>query len=437
LKKQIRYWNVKLFNIFFLVILATSVFLVITLFFTINISNQFAKSQKDIFDQTVETVRRNVENNQKDSLDSIRLNGYTIVITNPSDEIVYPTENSKSSFREESSFRDAFTQKFSVGTLHVVVSKPIYFSTINVKRIIFAAIPPTVCSVLIIVAVEISFYTYIYLREKKKMANFFNAVNEGIAVSELENKNFNIYFDDYEEIEGYVRNLYKNLRDTQKKMEKEMKTVQRLESEKNTLFRGVTHEMKTPLMAIKLLNHDLQQTDLTERQSEKLVKISHQISLLEQLVHDILFILQKKDQEHASVISVRSELDNVLQNYDVLLEDKNITVVIEQKADFFLKLDEIVMGKLLSNLISNAVRYSPKNSKIKVNIEDTYISIQNKVAFADKINLETITMPFVSFGQESGSGLGLYLVEMMLSGTKYKLLFHYEQGENFSVKIMK
>ena len=105
---------------------------------------------------------------------------------------------------------------------------------------------------------------------------------------------------------------------------------------------------------------------------------------------------EENDEEE---LIIKDSMERVLKKYDVLIHQKQL--VIQNK----LKNETICIGKsalnmILSNLMSNAIKYSKPTNSIEIGVKEDWFYIQNK--YED----ESI---------ESGNGLGLYIVRNLLN----------------------
>ena len=94
-----------------------------------------------------------------------------------------------------------------------------------------------------------------------------------------------------------------------------------------------------------------------------------------------------------------------------MLEEKNITFTINGSAE--IKTNRSSLDTIIENLISNAVKYTTEDGKIKAELDKKRLVITNTVA--SKIEVKELKQPFVrgdtSRSNVQGSGLGLALAE--------------------------
>ncbi len=222
----------------------------------------------------------------------------------------------------------------------------------------------------------------------------------------------------------------------------------KLSERQSNFLLSVTHELKTPLAANKLYIQTLQKRELTKEKSiELLQKAIDENNRLDRMINNILnasriennaLNLEKESFNLSRLIVDVCARINILTN--------NHTVLLELEKDVFIQADKFSIETVLLNLIENAIKYSPKGSKVVVyakkeqgevifGVRDNGIGISNE----DKKN---IFSKFYRVGKEEvrtqkGSGLGLFIVAQLVAknqgdiecldnspnGTDFKIIF--------------
>lgn len=150
---------------------------------------------------------------------------------------------------------------------------------------------------------------------------------------------------------------------------------------------AICHELKTPLNAIvgfsAALREDIHNPKLTKDCAEYAQEINEVANDLNDLVHDLLDVGQaisgNFSVDLSKEIDVRDAIKRSIRiNYDYALK-RNISIKSEISDEIkMIKLDAKRMKQILTNLISNAIKYSPNDSEIKIsakNIGDTTLEI--------------------------------------------------------------
>lgn len=215
--------------------------------------------------------------------------------------------------------------------------------------------------------------------------------------------------------------------------------LNRLEHEKQQFIRNISHELKTPLATLKegtdlLAENVVGELNTEQQEIIRLMKLSN-ITLYD-LVENLLEYQKTISTQidlNLSVFELSPLLERVVTEYELLLRSKNITLK-SKLSPVKIKADYDKLKIIISNVFSNALKYSPQNGTlgltlktennvIRLTIEDQGPGIDKKIqAFI-----------FEDFYQGSyprawnvkGSGLGLALVK------------HYLEAHRGSIKLLK
>lgn len=220
-------------------------------------------------------------------------------------------------------------------------------------------------------------------------------------------------------------------------------------------FTNISHEFKTPLTLLLTPLEKLLQSDTTEEQ-KTLLNIMHRnaISLLN-MVNEILDFRKldlKKMNLNASVGDVISFVRDICQSFSSLASTKSIkltftTYINELRMEF----DSEKLHKIISNLISNAFKFTNDNGQIDISISiietlseadtkqlcikvsDTGIGIGNE--FLDKIFDRFYRIENTQNSHQSGTGVGLHLVSeyVKLHNGQIFVESELEKGSTFTV----
>ena len=119
----------------------------------------------------------------------------------------------------------------------------------------------------------------------------------------------------------------------------------------------------------------------------------------------------KNNPNNISKFNVQSLLDSRIKLFELSANAKGIEFRINSNS-FELNSDMQKLGKIIDNLISNAIKYSSKNSNIIINLDKNYFEIINFGTVISKENLGKIYDKFSRFDtQNGGFGIGLSLVK--------------------------
>jgi signal transduction histidine kinase len=224
-----------------------------------------------------------------------------------------------------------------------------------------------------------------------------------------------------------------------------------VEELKSNFLRMMSHDVKTPVARIQSMAEMARRdtNPLSPTQVDALNTISKSSEELSSFFGSILSLgrIESKEIElHLKSRDVNALLQEVIQKCEYLAKEKNIRVVTEFEPMFSVKIDEDLMRQVFTNLVENAIKYSPENSSILVTTEEVEGLV--RVQVADQgigIPQPELQHLFTKFyrarnARESdtkGSGLGLYLSDYFVRLHKGKINVESEtdKGSTFTVEL--
>jgi len=207
-----------------------------------------------------------------------------------------------------------------------------------------------------------------------------------------------------------------------------------------------SHELRTPLAVIKGTMEVLIRKSRNQQEYEE--KIAFCISEVDRLNHivDQLLLLARFENQNQNIkketIFLNAIILDNLTRFSSKIEDKKIKVITHFESDFYLISDNYLVSIIISNLISNAVKYSNSQSEILISLTTT----SNKVmlSLTDHgigISSTDIDKIFNSFYRSDvsthieikGNGLGLSIVKRLCDLLKIEIHIQseLEKGTNF------
>jgi signal transduction histidine kinase len=223
------------------------------------------------------------------------------------------------------------------------------------------------------------------------------------------------------------------------KLEKQKATELNMQREKKTLLLSLSHDIKTPLSAIKLYSKALSKNlyQNTEKQKEIADNINDKADEIEYYVSQIISASREDFLSFDVEISefYLSELVNAVNNYYSEKFDLNKTIfTIEEYSDCILKGDLNRSIEVIQNLLENTIKYGDGNRvDISFAQEENCILVTVTNTGADLPIDETVHL-FDSFYRGSnasnkpGSGLGLYICKSLMTRMNGDIYAQIEGG---------
>ena len=181
---------------------------------------------------------------------------------------------------------------------------------------------------------------------------------------------------------------------------------------------NISHDLRTPLTAIKGYIDLIEKDNLNKKQSNYLKIISDKVDILTTLTEQLYNYskcLDLKDKIKKEKVCINDILEDVLVSYYGLFKQKNITpkiLIVEKK--IFKYLDKNMFVRVLENIISNALKYSEDNFEVNL-LDNGKIIISNKTKSLNITNVKKIFNRYYTLQTGSkSSGLGLSIAKQLI-----------------------
>jgi signal transduction histidine kinase len=229
-----------------------------------------------------------------------------------------------------------------------------------------------------------------------------------------------------------------------------MRRIDEIEQLKNELVSTVSHELKTPLAAIKAYTATLRQNPelFAEKREEYLRIIEEQADRLARLIDDLLLVTRVEAGQllrRRTTVPFDAILDEALaeihfdtKRYPIVRETQNTSV----------SGDPDRLRDLFRNLIENAIKYSPDGGSIAIRANEQADGMTAEVSDSG-IGISTDDLPYIFerfYRADSevvkaagGSGLGLYIARAIVRahGGHIQARSESGRGTTFTISLPK
>ena len=240
-----------------------------------------------------------------------------------------------------------------------------------------------------------------------------------------------------------INELYQNLRQTIRSLEHENKRITQLEKEKIAFLRAASHELKTPLAALRIMLENMQlNIGEYKNRDQYLAESVAQVDRLAAMVNDVLRSGSVAEQALRQEKRLRIDklLTEVVDDYHLLAKTRGMTFAVNTEPTT-IRANRGMMRHVISNLVSNAVRHGDASSVITITCDQHELAIENACKPLTKQQLQRVFDPFyrgsaTTKQHADSSGIGLYTVKMLLDakGLDYDFIPH-ERGMRFVVRF--
>ncbi len=288
-------------------------------------------------------------------------------------------------------------------------------------------------------------------------SNVFRIVNKNGEVKWLEDYTTRILY------EGKPANLISIVDITEKRKAQELiieenRRLLELSELRRDLITRVSHEIKTPITAIYGAIQMILKIHIKELNDEVLryVEIGHRGCLrLKELVDNLLDVSRLEEKKFQLELRKENLVEIIIDcanDMKYLSSNRQLIMDLNLPHELYINIDKLRFRQVLTNLISNAIKNTPKEGKIVIDLteEEKYIDVKIKdsgVGFTSKEK----EMIFEKFGKIErygmdldvdieGSGLGLFISKEIAELHGGQILMESEgrnKGSKFTIRLFK
>ncbi len=209
------------------------------------------------------------------------------------------------------------------------------------------------------------------------------------------------------------------------------KRLMNLDVEKDDFISTVTHEMRTPLTSIRAISEILYDNDdLTDEERnhflDSVVKETERMTRLINQVLDMEKLESGKSQLHYEQVMIATLIQDCLSNFKALAVEKHVEIVPNYEIqNITMMVDRDRLSQVLTNLLSNALKFSDEQSTIEVGLADNpdggiLIWVKDHGKGMDDDSLHRIFDKFYQAQDQTrkkpkGTGLGLSITKQIVN----------------------
>ena len=244
------------------------------------------------------------------------------------------------------------------------------------------------------------------------------------------------------EMSQQLSNALDSLQAANEQLQQDIEREREQEKQRVDFFTSVSHELKTPIAIIKgQLEGMIHQVGPYKDRDTYLRRCLKTTNDMEALVKEILsaarmggsdFHLERTD------LDISQMLRKVCQQFRGRMEDKEMELRMDIQPAFHYAGDGRLIEKVFTNVIGNAVAYSPVGATVTVSLQNGIFFVENSGIHIDEEDLKQIFTPFYRVDKSrnrnsGGSGLGLYITKTILDhhGIQHSMV-NTEDGVRFT-----
>ena len=227
--------------------------------------------------------------------------------------------------------------------------------------------------------------------------------------------------------------------------------VQRIDKMRADFVANASHELKTPITAIRGFAETLIEDDTIDHaiQQRFMRKIHGQSIRLSALVSDLLALsrLESNDEAYNTQVDLQRVVQRVCANLQAVAQTQQVTLELQTKdGPVTLLGDDNALGQMATNLIDNAIKYTAAEGTVTVALTVTeglaVLAVKDNGLGIDESDQERIFERFYRVDKArsqslGGTGLGLAIVKHIVQSHKGRLQLKSKlnQGSTFTITI--
>ena len=252
------------------------------------------------------------------------------------------------------------------------------------------------------------------------------------------------------ELSGHLDVALSELECANKSLREEIEKERNMEKQQLSFFSSASHELKTPITALKgHLQGMLYNVGGYKDHSKYLKRCLDIVENMQKLETEIMSSTKIRSSGFTMnilqfdlrmlVMEIINEYEDVAMHRGITIQDELGNTAVNIKADYDL------LKRAISNIISNAIRYSPENENIKVEIEGNEnaesLRVINQGSQIPENQIQKMFLPFTRLEESrnketGGSGVGLYLVKMILDLHKFSYCLRNTETGSIEFEIL-
>lgn len=264
--------------------------------------------------------------------------------------------------------------------------------------------------------------------------------------------------DEIGELSQSLNDLSNNLRISMEELQRaneqlldDIAKEREIEKKRREFIATISHELKTPITILKgQIEGMLSNIGIYKDRDKYLKRNLEVLNDMEYMVKETLEISKLESQgfkPRKEQISLSKIVEECIYNISFIAKRKNIFIDKNINEDLFVRGDSKLLKKVVNNIITNAINHSPESEKVYANLheekDEIVLKVENTGIYIEENELKEIFKPFYRIEKSrnrksGGSGLGLYIVKMILDAHNGKYsISNNEKGVEFKLCLKK
>jgi signal transduction histidine kinase len=231
----------------------------------------------------------------------------------------------------------------------------------------------------------------------------------------------------YRQLDAMRAALQRHQADLERQVDERTRELREAQAARERFFGSVSHEIRTPLSLILLAASDIEAragTALDARSNQSLGSISEGARKLVRLVDELLLLAAGQEGKFKitrEVIDLAALLRQIAVAWRPAAEHAALELEVRAPEALLVQVDPVALERVVSNLVSNAVKYTPRGGRVELELADEPAGVRLSVLDTGRgIDDELAGRLFGRFERgvnermTKGTGIGLSLVKQLV-----------------------
>ena len=204
--------------------------------------------------------------------------------------------------------------------------------------------------------------------------------------------------------------------------------------QQKAFIENASHELKTPISIIQNKIDLLIEQGSKEEEIQQLIQIKSTAKRMSDLISSLLTLskIENNQFQEEESINANEIIDEMAEDAESLVQYKEIQLDIKEKGVFQVEFNRNLFHIILANLFQNAVKYSPPNGEICIEISPNEIVFSN-TATGTALDGDKIFNRFYKQSNDSlSTGLGLAILQTIINNDpRLKIDYSFSNNKHF------
>ncbi len=224
--------------------------------------------------------------------------------------------------------------------------------------------------------------------------------------------------------------------------------LQQNQSAQRRLLGDVSHELRSPLTRLQMALGLAQQEATTAQAREQyLQRCQKEIDRLDHMIENVLVLSRLENTLHTAdseQVNLTALIQSIINDEQFVADKKSINIEVNSPNDIIILADQTLLTSAISNVLSNAVKYSPEQSTISVMLSTDKQNVTLSISdCGDGVPEQALTQLFTPFYRVNlardrntgGTGLGLAIAKQAIIAHQGEIFAKNNASKGLSVII--